>query len=140
LDLTLQQLPPPSGHSFLIQSQDFSQSSIATVTLLDAFQARIEPALLLIQQAVEEHHGCPALVLLFIGALLQGDSGRSLFLQPAPFFGGIKISALVVLAMNASSPDQIPQSVFDRHMQQLVQFAGIIAGGRVLDQRMSGVQ
>jgi hypothetical protein len=98
--LACQQLAPPAGYGLLIQPKKLSQLAVAAMALLQAFDPRIEPPLLFVEQAVEQDHRRSLLVGWVLGTLPQDLAGGPLFLAPAPLRGGVKIQALEFLPVN----------------------------------------
>ena len=103
---------------------------------LQALQSGIKPALLFVQQTVEQHPG-RLLILLW---LPPGLPGGPLLLPPPALTGAIKIASFQLSAMEPALLRQLPQGVLGRHMNHRFQFIGEVSRRGLGHQRGRRVQ
>jgi hypothetical protein len=96
--------------------------------------------LLLIEQAIEQHTGCALVVWCFIHSFPEGLASGTLFLSPGAIFGGVKIQAVEIVTVDSTAQRQLPQGIFDRHVQYPFQLTGHIANRSVLHRRFRSLQ
>jgi hypothetical protein len=103
------------------------------VATLEALQAGVEAALLLVQKAVEQRDRRPQLFILRITSRNLSLSAGPLFLPSNPIGCRVQIERPHRLTIQAPLLDQLTQGIFDRHVQPPVQFVREVARRRLSD-------
>jgi hypothetical protein len=110
-----------------IQPQQFGHAPVPAMTVLQAFQAGEEPALLFVEQTVEQREGRRQLVGLPLPR-------RPLFLPAGAIGGTIKVALRARPALQPAALHQLAQRILDRHQHQRLQLVGKIARRRAAGQ------
>src|ERR1017187_9582177 len=138
-----QQFFAPASHGVRIQLQQRGQLLVAPTAELQGFQARIQPALLLVEQAREENQrGLQFLRGDFGGSaarnLRERLAGQDLASPHSRICGTVQKKSGDLLTGNPLLLEQLKERIFSLDVQELLQFVGQVALGSTVDQSFDG--
>jgi len=126
----IEELLASASYGVRVQTEEFSQNTIATVSQLDGFQSGEQATLLLVEQTVEKQDGC----FQFIGRYLEsggigqqrnrlgGLPGAELIARLPAIGGSVKESSGHLGAAQTLGAHEIVERILDLSMENVGQF------------------
>jgi hypothetical protein len=142
----IEQLLASASDGVRVQTEEFGQDAIASVSQLDGFQPSEQTTLLLVEQAVEKQDGR----LQFIGRYLEsggigqqrnrlgGLLGAELIASLPAIGGGVKESSGHLGAAQTFGAHEIVEGILDLSMEKVGQFIGEPAARGLVDEGLDG--